>query len=74
MLRSGKGAKPTEFSECEIQYIAYFTSGTVWANTYRGYEKSETFQMKKGKVIAGWEIACMSMKKGEKARFKISSA
>jgi FKBP-type peptidyl-prolyl cis-trans isomerase len=74
MLRSGKGAKPTEFSECEIQYIGYFTNGKVFENTYRGYEKSVTFEMKKNKVIYGWEIACMSMKKGEKARFKISSA
>ena len=30
--------------------------------------------MKKKKVIYGWELACASMKKGEKARFKISSA
>ncbi len=74
ILRSGKGPKPTEFAECEIQYIGYFTSGKVFANTYREYEKSVTFVLKKGKVIFGWELAAMSMKKGEKARFKISSA
>jgi FKBP-type peptidyl-prolyl cis-trans isomerase len=27
ILRAGKGPKPTEFAECEIQYIGYFTNG-----------------------------------------------
>jgi FKBP-type peptidyl-prolyl cis-trans isomerase len=38
ILKSGAGPKPTEFAECEIQYIGYFTNGKVFANTYREYE------------------------------------
>lgn len=69
-----QGPKPTEFAECEIQYIGYFTNGKVWANTYRGFEQSVKFPLKKSKVIYGWEVAVLTMRKGEKARFKISSA
>lgn len=88
ILKSGSGPKPTEFAECEIQYIGYFTNGKVFANTFREYEvcvflvfllflclskesqKSVTFQMKKNKVIYGWEVACMTMKKGEKVLWR----
>jgi hypothetical protein len=38
ILKSGSGPKPTEFAECEIQYIGYFTNGKVFANTFREYE------------------------------------
>jgi hypothetical protein len=54
--------------------VSLTTAFAVFANTYREYEKSVTFVLKKNKVIFGWELAAMSMKKGEKARFKISSA
>ncbi|PIK57599.1 hypothetical protein BSL78_05507 [Apostichopus japonicus] len=32
-----------------------------------------SFPVDMGKVIKGWDIACMSMKKGESARFVIPS-
>jgi peptidylprolyl isomerase len=63
VLRAGSGASPAAGAQVTVHYIGRFLDGQVFDSSV---ERGQPATFRIGEVIAGWNEALMSMKKGEK--------
>eukprot|EP01137_Pigoraptor_chileana_P032601 Opistho-2@22215 len=72
ILKHGKGDRPLKDAHGRVRYIARRANGTVLSATKPGDHPFE-FQLNKGHVLPGWDIAVASMQRGEMATFRVES-
>jgi len=69
VLKQGKGEIPPQGSMVSVQYRGEFTNGTVFDSSDAYPFK---FQLGKGKVIKGWDIAVATMAVGENSQLTVT--
>ncbi len=63
--KNGRGRSPSKGTRISVHYIGKLLDGTVFHNSM-DHKKPFLFKVGVGDVIAGWDEAFLSMKKGEK--------
>ncbi len=63
--KNGRGKTPVKGTRVTVHYKGKFLDGTLFHSSYK-YKKPFSFKVGVGDVIAGWDEALLTMKKGEK--------
>lgn len=70
LLREGTGRTPMRGDTVSVLYKGFLLDGTVFDQNLNP-DAPFTFQLDRGRVIAGWEYAILKMREGEKRLYII---
>ncbi|MCC5023990.1 MAG: FKBP-type peptidyl-prolyl cis-trans isomerase [Candidatus Synoicihabitans palmerolidicus] len=65
VLKEGSGAKPSRGDSVKVLFKGMLLDGTTF-DEVSDPSKAFTFQLDRGKVIAGWEYGLLMMREGER--------
>ncbi len=71
VVEKGKGEAVSSGDKAYMQYTGYFTNGKKFDSSHDNGGRDFDFILGRGRVIKGWDIAVVGMKKGEKRRLLI---